>query len=154
MGDLFLIEDEAIKSVVLSKINQAHYKGLDLALEIVSPIDKPNMPLVDFIRILSILMDNAIEAAQGTKDRLLQFSYFKDGNKTVLIVANSSDDRSEKINLDQLYEPGSSSKGENRGTGLANVKQLISQFPHLNLKTHRRTDYFRQTLEIWDDKIG
>ncbi|MGT2638128.1 GHKL domain-containing protein [Streptococcus ratti] len=148
-----MIEDEAIKSVVLSKINQAHYKGLNLAFEIVSPIGKPNMPLVDFIRILSIFMDNAIEAAQGTKDHLLQFSYFKDGNKTVLIVGNSLDDHSEKINLNQLYKLGSSNKGENRGTGLANVKQLISRFPHLNLKTHRRTDYFRQTLEIWDEEI-
>ena len=76
------------------------------------------MELISFTRILSILLDNAIEAAATTKERRLWIVLLEDFGTLRLIIENSSE---EQIDLRSLGERGYSTKGEGRGLGLFNA---------------------------------
>ena len=146
IGNLSLIRDDTIKSIFAAKLSQAAEYGIQVKVEIPEEIGSPNLALLDFIRLLSILLDNAIEGAVESNDRELQVSYFKHQRQTVLIIANSMSHQD--INLADLYERGNSSKGLDRGWGLANVREILSSYPHTNLKTSTRPGRFQQILEM------
>ncbi|MGT2923641.1 sensor histidine kinase [Streptococcus caviae] len=146
IGNLSLIRDDAIKSIFSAKLSQAAEYGIQVKVEIPEEIGRPNLTLLDFIRLLSILLDNAIEGAAESNDRKLQVSYFKHQEQTVLIIANSM--LHQDISLTDLYERGKSSKGLDRGWGLANVREILNDYPHMNLKTSIKHGRFQQTLEI------
>ncbi|MGT2929781.1 sensor histidine kinase [Streptococcus dentasini] len=148
VAELSLIDSDAIKSVLISKLHQADNKGISVNVEVIKEIGEPNFPMLDFIRVLTILLDNAIEAAAESENKWLSLSYFYDKGKTVLIIENSLSDQPDS--LDQLYQRGVSSKGETRGWGLANVRELLAAHPHASLKTSARDGSFQQIIEIGD----
>ncbi|WP_251547583.1 sensor histidine kinase [Limosilactobacillus caecicola] len=64
IGQLQNIQNSGIKAVVYGKINQALKHDLNVKLEIVAPIDlTKSLDQIDAIRVLAILLDNAIHAA-------------------------------------------------------------------------------------------
>lgn len=63
MANLANVKDEALKSILFAKLGQARHAGIEVAIEIVEPIGLPNMELLDLITLLSIFLDNAIEAS-------------------------------------------------------------------------------------------
>lgn len=70
LGNLQNIQDSGIKSVVFGKIMLALKKRLTVLLEVAQPIDlTKTMQQVDAIRVLSILLDNAIQAAEQSRDK-------------------------------------------------------------------------------------
>lgn len=146
IGNLSLIRDDAIKSIFSAKLSQAAESGIQVKVEIPEEVGRPNLAPLDFIRLLSILLDNAIEGAVESNDRELQVSYFKYQRNTVLIIENSMSHQD--INLAGLYERGNSSKGLDRGWGLANVREILSSYPHTNIKTSTRPGRFQQILEM------
>lgn len=148
IAELSLIDSEAIKSVLVAKLHQADSQGISVNVEVIKEIGEPNFPMLDFIRVLTILLDNAIEAAAESENKWLSLSYFYDKGKTVLIIENSMSDQPDS--LDQLYRRGISSKGETRGWGLAIVRELLATYPHASLKTSTRGGSFRQIIEIND----
>ena len=47
-----------------------------------------------------------------------------------------------------MFDKGKSSKGENRGLGLYEVKRLLSKYKHATLTTYTEDCYFCQKLHI------
>lgn len=52
------------------------------------------------------------------------------------------------INLSTIFERGVSSKGNNRGVGLSNVREILESYPTVTLKTVSNHFVFKQILEI------
>lgn len=147
MANLSNITDNALKSILSSKLSRAIDLDLDVKVEIVDPIGLPvAFSTLDFIRLVSNLMDNAIEAADESEARQLSLSYFKHGGAFVFILVNSTQSTTE--NIADLFRSGVSAKGKDRGVGLAIVKQILSNYPNAVLTTSNQNALFTQQLEV------
>lgn len=144
------LNNAAMKSIVSAKLIEAQNYGIELNVEIEESISEPNsIELVEFLQMLSIFLDNAIEATLEASAPRLSFIYFEDHSQKVLVIGNTSKD--EKVDTKQVFTAGYSTKGENRGLGLANVKEILERNPDIVLKTESRDYYFKQEL-IFSEK--
>lgn len=86
------------------------------------------IPEYELVDIAGILLDNAIEALHGTDEenfeRKIYFSIGETEESIDLLCANTSP-RYEEDLTDHFFESGYSSKGQNRGIGLAKLKRLV-----------------------------
>ncbi len=138
IAKLVNLKNLAMKSVVSAKLIEAQNKGIDVSVEIAEPIGVPKIDLVDFITILSIFLDNAIEATIASESPRINFAYFQENENKILVIQNSTD--ACKINTKNIFQYGISTKGEDRGIGLSNVKQILSKYPKVILDT-KSIDY-------------
>ncbi|HFJ4919408.1 TPA: GHKL domain-containing protein [Streptococcus pyogenes] len=72
--------------------------------------------------------------------------FFEQFGKQILIVQNDTFEK--QINLSTIFERGVSSKGNNRGVGLSNVREILESYPTVTLKTVSNHFVFKQILEI------
>jgi two-component system sensor histidine kinase AgrC len=140
-----------VKSILAAKIMLAQQMKIDVSLEIEDPVHSIPMELISFTRILSILLDNAIEAAVATKERRLWIVLLKDSGALRLIIENSSE---ETVDLRSLGERGYSTKGEGRGLGLFNVQQMLNDHKYASLESENQPHVFSQTLILRKSKSG
>lgn len=76
IANLANVKDEALKSILFAKLGRARHAGIEVAIEIVEPIGLPNMELLDLITLLSIFLDNAIEASLEAEHPSFLFCLF------------------------------------------------------------------------------
>ena len=145
-GRLSNIHNDALKSVLSAKFLEAQSKGIEIGLEVPQEIKPQGMELLDFITIVSILADNAMEAAVETSHPVVSFAFLEQENRQIFIVENTIKEFS--IYSDNIFKKGFSTKGENRGLGLSNVQNIISHYPNVSLRTTSHDYSFRQELEL------
>lgn len=146
IGRLVNIDNAALKSLLASKFLQANDNNVSVSLEVPEVIKPQGMELVDFITIVSILCDNAIDAAINAASPKLTISFWLVNNKQVFIIENTT--KEERVDLSELYAFGHSSKGEGRGMGLYNVMKILERYPQVSLNTTSASYLFCQSLEI------
>ncbi|WP_424555727.1 sensor histidine kinase [Streptococcus agalactiae] len=147
IGRLVNIDNAALKSLLASKFLQANDNNVSVSLEVPEVIKPKGMELVDFITIVSILCDNAIEAAiNADSTSKITIAFLTVKNKQMFIIENTT--REERIDLSNVYAFGQSSKGNNRGIGLYNVMKILERYPHVSLNTSSQSYLFSQSLEI------
>ena len=101
-----------------------------------------NIKTFEFTRILGILVDNAIETAKDCPEKLVNICFKKDNTKQLLIVENTYSNK--EICIDKIFEKGYSTKPNNTGLGLWEVRKILSKNSNLNLYTSKTNDYFMQ----------
>lgn len=148
IGSLKNLTDSGIKSITYAKINQAMDKGLHPQLEVAAPIDLTStLNRLDAVRIISILLDNAITAASQSRDKKLDISIFENDNAQFIVVGNST--RQKQVNFSHLakYEHAVTF-GSNAHLGLRNLQIILGHYP--NAANDRRSDnyWFEQRIVI------
>lgn len=146
IGRLANIDNSALKSLLSSKFFQAHDNHISVSLEVPEMIKPQGMEIVDFITIVSILFDNAIEATIDSNTPRVTLAFLMVDNKQMFIIENTT--KEEAVDLSKLYFFGYSSKGDNRGVGLYNVMNILERYPHVSLNTTSASYLFCQSLEI------
>lgn len=146
IGRLINIDNFALKSLLASKFLQANENDVSISLEVPEMIRPQGMELVDFITIVSILCDNAIDAAIDTTNPKITIAFFTINNKQMFIIENTT--KVETVDLSKVYSFGYSSKGSDRGIGLYNVMKILEHYPQVSLNSASHSYIFRQTLEI------
>ncbi len=122
---------------------------IPVSLEIEKPILLRNMEQIDFLTVISILFDNALEAAaEATEDAGIVICFFEDARnkKQIFIIQNATKEKQVDVSL--IFKRGISSKGEERGIGLSNVKNILKSYPNTSLRTLSDHFIFQQILEI------
>ncbi len=138
------VKDDAVKSVISAKLIEAYSRGVEITVEIEDTVDDFKIDLLDFIKVISILCDNAIESSLESEVPKLTVALILDGESLVLIIENTT--KQEKVNISQIFEEGYSSKGKGRGIGLHNVSDILAKYPFSSVAT-RSADYqFSQTV--------
>src|SRR5699024_7414679 len=132
-----------VKSLLSVKLIDAQQKNIQVMVDIPKPIEEIAMSMVDFIRIISILVDNGMEEAVHSKDKIVQLAFFEIEEKQYFIVRNSSDQR--VIDLKQIYEKRYSRKAKTRGYGLYSLKYMVDKIPNVTLETSFKDSLFTQT---------
>ena len=127
-----------------AKLLEAQNKGIDITVEVEEPIDDFQIEILDFITILSILCDNAIEASQKAQQKKLSVALIKSEKALILVVENMTE--AEKVDVTHLFERGVSTKGEGRGLGLYNVQQILDRYPKCSISTRSANYQFSQTI--------
>ncbi|MCI7678125.1 MAG: GHKL domain-containing protein [Streptococcus orisratti] len=143
IANLINVKNDAIKGLLFSKILEAQSQGIEIHLEVFEPFNTPNIELLDFITILSILLENAIEAVQPNTNQKVVVALIT-GEPQVVIIENSIG--IEKVDVINIYKRGFSTKGESRGIGLANAKRILEKYPNCSLRTESGGYKFRQIL--------
>lgn len=140
------VQNSALKSLLAAKFIQATESAISVTLEVPDSITPQGMELVDFITIVSILCDNAIEAAKEANIPDIQIAYLTIEEKQLFIIENSM--KPESVDIAELYDFGVSSKGADRGIGLHNVTKILNQYLNVSINTTSQNHIFRQVLEI------
>lgn len=144
-----VINNPAIYSLLTSKYHKADELGIKIHLEVFLNLNDLNMKIYEFTRALGILMDNAIEAASECDEKIINVEIRKDFkvNRQLLIIENTYKEKD--VDLDKIYEKGYSSKPNNTGLGLWEVRQIMKKNNNLNLYTTKNDKFFSQQLEIY-----
>lgn len=135
-----------IKGLLSAKIIRAQELGIDVILEIAEPIDNINLNIIDLSRCLGIILDNAIEASLDSKKKIVTIAFIKKGSSIIIIISNSFTNNN--LIISKIYKPGFSTKGENRGLGLSNLKEILSNYNNVSLDTYIDNNIFTQNITI------
>lgn len=138
------IQNPAVKSLLSSKMLEAQKKGIAISVEVDAEIEPPDLELIEFITILSILLDNAIDAAEQCANGNIVFAYFQEDDRKIVVVENTTVE--DKVSTNHIFEYGHSTKGDNRGIGLANVKTILGNYPKFSISTNSSNHRFVQEL--------
>lgn len=148
IAQLDYLKNEPIRGLVIQKFLAAKQAGVTLKFEMTEPIELATANLLTVIRIIGILLDNAIEQAVQETDKLVSCAFLQSDGLIEITIENTA---SQVKNLQAFSELGYSTKGAGRGTGLANVQDLIAKQTNLFLETQIENRKLRQTLMITEE---
>ncbi|WP_164506854.1 sensor histidine kinase [Lapidilactobacillus bayanensis] len=147
VNELANVQDHALKSVLYWKLTEARDSGVKTDIEIREDIPSQlALSTLDLVRVLSILLDNAIEAAKKTANPELRYVILCDQANVVIIVQNNSTE--EHISLNKIFKSGYSTKDGHHGLGLTNVVEITDRNPAVNWETSFNNHQFTQKLVI------
>ena len=146
LGRLVNVRDRALKSLLAGKFLKARDKKIVFNVEVPEEIQVEGMSLLDFLTIVSILCDNAIEASVEASQPNVSIAFLKNGEQETFIIENSI--KEESIDISEIFSFGASSKGEERGVGLYTVMKIVESHPNTSLNTTCKNQVFRQVLTV------
>ena len=144
--DLNNIEDSALRSLIAQSIVYARNNDVEFTLEVKDVITRLSMDLLDLVRIMSILLNNAVEGAADSYLKQMEVAVIKMDFETVIVIQNSC-----KITMtpsENLFALGFSTKGRNRGLGLNNVNEILDKYDNIILETEMEDNTFRQIIRF------
>ncbi len=141
-----LMLNTALYSIISEKYNIAEKNNIKMSLNILMDLNLLNIDTYTLTRILGILLDNAIEAASETPQKIINLSFQSYDTKQFVIVENTYQNK--KVSIKKLFEKNFSTKSRNSGLGLWEVSKIIEKHKNLNLQTKAGNDFFCQKLEI------
>lgn len=144
--DLNNIEDSALRSLIAQSIVYARNNDVEFALEVKDIITRLSIDLLDLVRIMSVLLNNAVEGAAESYLKQMEVAVIKMDLETVIVIQNSC--RITMTPSEDLFELGFSTKGRNRGIGLNNVKEILDKYENIILETEMEDSTFRQIIRF------
>ena len=145
-----LISNSGVYNLLNQKYNLAVSNGIKFNLSYFVDINNFNISIYELTRILGILIDNAIDAAKSSHEKILNVSFKSEPKKhrNVIVVQNSYLDKN--LDIDDIFRKGITSKVNHTGLGLWEVKKILGKNPNLDLYTSKDDLLFTQQLEIYD----
>ena len=120
-------DSPAINALLRAKMAECEAAGILVELDTAGSWKELSMPAWEFCRILSNLIDNAMDALEGTANSSLRIMLREDTHGFAFSVANNGPMiPAEK--LQSIFEPGVSSHGEGRGMGLYIVRGTLQKY--------------------------
>jgi len=136
-----------IKATFAGKLMDAQSAGIDTTVEATDEIDHIPVDSVALVRMLGIILDNAIEELTTLGAGKLVVACYKAGDGVTFVVRNTCRPDIQKIH--ELKQVGFSTKGEGRGLGLNNLKEIADAHPdNISLQTTIENGNFTQKLRI------
>lgn len=144
-----VINNPAIYSILASKYHKADELGIKINLEIFLDLNCLKVKIYELTRIMGILLDNAMEATLECNEKIINVVMRKDEahHRDLLIIENTY--LNKDINLDKIFEKSYTTKPNNTGIGLWEVRQILNKNNNLNLFTTKNDKFFTQQLEMY-----
>lgn len=151
MDKLDYIKLLELKSVLYAKVLLAMNKGVQIVLDIQYEVTDVYMDLLDLLKIVELLMDNAIESAIESEKNKIKILLMMDDISFTVHISNSSLEL--RYSLEEIYNKGVTSKNNHEGMGLYNVIQTLNKYNNVIHSTNYENLIFTQTIEICNEKI-
>ncbi|WP_300120435.1 sensor histidine kinase [uncultured Enterococcus sp.] len=116
------VKNDYVKSLLISKLYTASQKYIHCTFECPNVIHNIPMDIFDFVRVLGILIDNALEAAEESEQKELAVAIYQDKEQLEISIINSCNQAKESIN--QLTKKGVTTKKGHSGLGLSNIEEI------------------------------
>lgn len=146
LGNIHMIE---VKGLLLGKIEKMQQEQISCELEILRPFDRTRLRTTDLCRCLGILIDNAIDEVQGKEDKRpnpqVHIMISRQEECTTFRVKNSL---YSTIDFHKIWQLGYSTRGSDRGIGLASYKSILEHYENVISLTTIKDGYFIQELKI------
>ena len=125
--DLLLCDSKIIAAILFEKKKQAEFKGINVLAEMQGMFGKGITPETEWIEVIAILMDNAIEAS-CSGDTIFLKSRLKE-NKLEFTVSNPASPLSNSEFI-RLFSRGVTTKADKQshGYGLYNVMRIVEHY--------------------------
>jgi two-component system sensor histidine kinase AgrC len=153
--DIFLnlkdIRYSSLKSLLYYYIMNGLKKGIDIKLAVIGTVKDYKLPNIEFSRVLGIIFENALEASGYSEEKKMEIYIEASVESLNIIIGNTYRDPIEDI--EELFEKGFTTRGEGRGTGLYNLRNIIDKSTVYKLDTYIREGLFIQDLLIKVPKI-
>ena len=142
-----IINNPGIYNLLTTKYGEAVRKGIKVNLTFLLDLNNLHMKIYEFARMLGILLDNAIEAASESDEKVLNIVFRNDSknNRNIILIENTY----KNVNIDEIFNKGITGKENHTGLGLWEVKQILKKNNNINLYTNKNDTYFSQQLEIY-----
>ena len=141
------IKVREIKSIIAAKIMLAQSADADIDIKFEANEDIEHIPVdsVALVRMLGIILDNAVEALIELGSGKLFIAVQKWEAGITFTVQNTCGDMPPVY---QVIKPGYSTKGANRGIGLSNLVEIVDANPNVMRETKIENGSFTQQLLI------
>jgi len=139
------VYDTILKKLLIEKTVRALSKGIKINTDIRTKIKDINVPKIIINDVVSIILDNAIDAAAGSKEKIIDIMIDEDEDEINIIIANTYSKVIEEVSI---YKDGGSSKGIFRGNGLSILKQIEKDNPNIIIDTSITEEIFIQEINI------
>jgi two-component system sensor histidine kinase AgrC len=146
LENLSKLKVKEMKSIIATKLIFAQELGIDATFEARDEIHKIDLDSVTTVRIMGILIDNAIEELQEIKSGFLKVGIIQDAKSVQIIVQNTC--RAEIPRVHKLKQAGFTTKGKNRGLGLSIVTELIQKLHNVIAETIIDNEMFTQIIIV------
>lgn len=128
-SELIKTDNLVITTLLQTKAGLAEGKKINFKVDVKTSLRKLPLKLRDLNIILGNLIDNALEAAEGMPldQRKVEVELSEDLNGYVIEVKNYGPPIKPEL-IEKIFDPGFSTKGEDRGMGLYSVKKLVQKY--------------------------
>ncbi|WP_020136508.1 ATP-binding protein [Streptomyces sp. 351MFTsu5.1] len=127
------VGEPVLAALLLGKTAQANERGVELVVSEDSRLDDgllpPSLPARDLVTILGNLIDNAVDAAQGSVRARVTVTAYAEGHELVLRVSDTGEGV-DPAHAEAVFRRGFSTKPAGpggRGLGLALVRQAVTR---------------------------
>lgn len=110
-----------------SKFTAAEQNGCDITYRVHTKDLKCSVPLCRLVEMIGILFDNAVEAVMGSENKEI-FVSVTEGGKDIQVCVRNFYPYVPQDTIQGWLQEGLSTKGENRGMGLANVMRITEEY--------------------------
>lgn len=139
-------ENPSFFSLLIKKLEYAHLREASFEVMVICEMTQVYMNELDFCRIMSILLDNAIEESQNGSQKRIGFSAQRKLDDSLLFIL--SNDTVEEIEVDDIFTPGFTTKPGHSGQGLPQVRKILSRYGNCTLNITCYKKNFTAYLEI------
>ena len=134
----------AVYSLLEAMAEKAKRAGVAFAIDQVCDISEVTLNDVDLCRVLSVVLDNAIEAAELSAGQQAQLSIErKDESAVVIAVSNSTGCPVDTL---RIWEDGYSTKSNHTGIGLSQALRILRAYEDCFLHVHYHENQFTAFL--------
>lgn len=151
INDIEKLPKGGLKGLIYYKLGYLKDEGLEVITNISSTVKKNSLANLDanlykdIIKILGVFLDNAIEAAIESKEKQIVLEIFCTKKEFNFILSNTF---SGKIDIKKISDIKYTTKGKNRGYGLALVKKIVSNNSKLTVEKEIINNYYVTKLKI------
>ncbi|MHB1392937.1 MAG: sensor histidine kinase [Clostridia bacterium] len=135
----------AIFGLLWNKINEAESKGIEMGVQVINEVHEAGIKLTDLCEVLGNYVDNAIDAAAVSDIKKMNIILTDTEGYLTISVENTYEGT---VDVDEIQKKGYSTKGDNRGYGLAITNQILSRYPNILHNTFVEEGIFKQELVI------
>lgn len=148
---LLSISDSAIVGFLFTKFKQIEEQGVRVDFQLKVADMNCKVPDYKIVELVGNLLDNARDAVvKGDKEKVIHVRAENREDEILFSVYNQCE-YVNQAQIEKMFRRGVSSKGENRGQGLANVKQICKEY-HCDIQVENRKEeeknYIQFTLHL------
>lgn len=148
---LLSISDSAIAGFLFKKFKQTEEQGVRVDFQMKVADMKCKVPDYKIVELVGNLLDNAFDAVvKGDKEKVI-YVRAENREEEILFSVYNQSEYMNQTQIEKMFNRGVSSKGENRGQGLANVKQICKEY-HCDIQVENRKEqeknYIQFTLHL------
>lgn len=147
--DKTLLDEPALYGIILSKAYFCKENEIKFNINVSSKLSNINFSIYKLSKVLGILLDNAIEAALLSKDKVVQLNIEENFDLNGITIEVINTFKSElTIDINKIFVKNFSTKKIKSGQGLWEVKNIVNSSKNAKLTTMVEDNLFIQKLDI------